>query len=91
MTCSGLHGSFNTAQEGCSALLEDTAPTERKRHLSEFFHHQVLLGDSAGAHLTNEIFETAPGDFIIILLESFCQVRVKNFHADLRKLLEYAR
>lgn len=51
----------------------------------------MFLSDTVGTHLTNKIFETAPGDFIIILLESFSQICVKNFHADLIKLLEHMR
>lgn len=72
MTCSGVSGLPRRDSE--PPLCYDTA--------------QGLFSDSVGAHLTNKILEAAPGDFIIILLESFCQVRVKNFHADLIKMLK---
>lgn len=49
---------------------------------------QGLFSDNVGTHLSNKILEAAPRDFIIILLESFCQICVKNFHADLIKMLK---
>lgn len=88
----GYTGVSRLPRRDCQpALLDNAGHAERKFHLSGFFDHQMFLRDIVGTHFTNKIFETAPGDFIIILLESFPQICVKNFHADLIKLLEHMR
>ena len=62
--------------QGCQAIAQPTpvgVGVERCR------------GSPGCSYLSDEVLEATPWDPRVMLLESFCQVCVQNFHADLKR------